>query len=662
MSNHVDQRAIDTARVLALDVVQGHGHGHAGAPMALAPVAHVLFQSILRHDPCDPSWEGRDRFVLSAGHASLLLYVQLYLCGYGLTLDDLTSTRVLGSRTPGHPEFGVTPGVEMTTGPLGQGLAAAVGMAMAIHHLHGVAGTTGAPFDQAVWCIASDGDLQEGVSAEASSLAGTLGLGNLVVIWDDNGISIDGPTGLSFTEDVRARYEAYGWRVESVDGNEPGEIRAALETARADRNQPTLLAVKTVIGWPSAGIMGKAAAHAGGYGADVVAETKRLLGFDPSRTMQVDDEVLAHTRMAVERGATLHAAWEGSLVEWAEGHPDDASALKRLRNWPSESMISSLWLDPKGPIATRKANTAVLGQLTRDGLGLWGGSADLSESTGVLLDDRRSFAADLPSGDTVHFGIREHAMAAIMNGIALHGWFRPFGSTYLTFSDYFRPALRLGAMMELPTIYVLTHDSLAVGEDGPTHQPVEQLWTLRMVPNVDVIRPADAHETAAAWRRLMSRPAGPACLVLSRQKLPLLDAEAAASTERGGYVVRWEESPDVLIMATGSEVHLALCAAEKLAAADVVAQVISLPCLEWFAQEPPSYQDEVLPPSVRARVSVEAAVEGGWWRWLGAYGESVSVDGYGLSGAAEQLLALRGMTVDRVVDAAQKSVDRIRSM
>jgi transketolase len=656
MTTDPEDRAIATARLLALDVVESHGHGHAGAPMGLAPVGHVLFQDVLRHDPLDPAWEGRDRLVLSAGHASLWLYVQLFLTGYGLTLADLRATRTMGSRTPGHPERGVTPGVEMTTGPLGQGVASAVGLAMSLRHLQGLAGP-GCPLaEQTVWCVASDGDLQEGVSAEASSLAGTLRLANLVVVWDDNSVSIDGGSELAFTEDVAGRYAAYGWQVIEADAADTRRLRLALTAARAETGRPTFVAVKSTIGWPTPGVEGTAAAHAGAYGAAAVAAAKRALGFDPERSFHVDADVLAYTREAAQRGARLHKDWDERLAAWRASHPRQAERIDRLSLHRDDVRLPAP--RPAGEnVPTRRANGQVVTALVADGAAIWGGSADLAESTSVALPDHTAFSADDPAGRHIHFGVREHAMAAILNGIALHGWFRPYGSTYLTFSDYARPSLRLAALMRLPVVTVFTHDSLAVGEDGPTHQPVEQLWSLRMVPGLDVVRPADATETFAVWRRIWDTANRPTALVLSRQALPSLDPELTRDATRGGYVVRAAERPDVLLLATGSELHLALEAAGQLREAGLDPQVVSMPCLEWFAEQPQAYRDEVLPPAVRARVSVEAGVEGGWWRWLGSYGQAVSVRDFGESGPGDVVMERAGLTVAAVVAAAHRSLD-----
>ncbi|MQA96583.1 MAG: transketolase [Streptosporangiales bacterium] len=666
------ERAIDTARVLPLDVVEAKGNGHAGTAMALAPVAHLLFQEFLRHDPADPHWRGRDRFVLSAGHASLLLYTQLYLTGYGLTVDDLRRTRRLGSLTPGHPEYGHTAGVEMTTGPLGQGVAAAVGMAMAARHERALLDPEPAPgasvFDRTVWVLAGDGDLQEGVSGEASSLAGALGLGDLVLLWDDNRISIDGPTGLSFTEDVPERYRAYGWHVQVVpDGEDLDALRAAFLAAQEERTRPSFIAVRTVIGAPAPNHGGTAAAHAGPFGAVEVAEVKRALGMDPEASFVVPEEVLATTRRAVDRGARLQAEWDADYVAWLGAHPERADLARRL----GDGRLPEGWekalpdLDD-APRATRAAGGAVLEALTGALPELWGGSADLTESTNVAFPGRADFSAADPAGSAIHFGIREHAMAAVLSGIALWGGFRPYGTTYLAFSDYMRPAIRLAALMGLPVTYVFTHDSVSVGEDGPTHQPVEQLWGLRGVPGLDVVRPADAAETVAAWRHVLSRAGGlrPTAFAYGRHKSPALDHtghDVAEAVARGGYVLADAPAgrPEVLLLATGGEVALAVEARERLAAEGVQARVVSLPSLEWFAEQDEAYRDSVLPPDVGARVSVEAGTAQGWWRYLGTYGEAVSVETYGLSGPGPEVLEARGITVGAVVEAARRSLKNV---
>ncbi|WP_342746108.1 transketolase [Diaminobutyricimonas aerilata] len=647
-----------TAMAIPAHVVQAKGHGHAGTAMALAPLAHVLFSRVLRHDPADPAWEGRDRFVLSAGHASLLLYVQLFLTGYGLELGDLALSRTLDSRTPGHPELGHTPGVEMSTGPLGQGVASAVGIALAARRDEALHGRDSGLFASRVWVIAGDGCLQEGVSAEASSLAGTLGLGNLVLLWDDNGITIDGRTEVTFREDVRARYRAYGWRVLEVsDSSDLDEIDRVLRDAERGDGRPTLVAVRSVIGAPSPSRAGTPAAHAGGFGDDDVATVKELLGFarDAGLDELVDDEVLAHCREAVARGGAAHEEWDARHREWAVAHPDTAAARSAARTPDPAALADLVAGTPVGgeAVATRSASGSVLVRLHGAGM-LWGGSADLSGSTSVAVPGD-AVDPQTPGGGFVHFGIREHAMAAILSGIALHGLWRPYGSTYLAFSDYQRPALRLAALMQLPVIHVYTHDSVAVGEDGPTHQPVEQTAALRTIPGLAVIRPGDAHETVAAWRRIATRPEGPVALVLSRQTLPVLPPADPDSVARGGYVAFTAgDGADIALLASGSELHLAIEAARRLGADGVGVRVVSLPCWEWFEQQEPSYRDTVLPPALRRRVAVEAGRGDAWYRWVGLDGRVVSIEQFGESGSGAQVLERRGITTDAVERAARE--------
>ncbi|OKI25657.1 transketolase [Streptomyces sp. CB03911] len=680
-----DLRAVDTARVLAADAVQRTGNGHPGTAMSLAPLAHLLFQNVLRHDPADDRWLGRDRFVLSCGHTSLTLYVQLYLTGYGLELDDLKALRTWGSATPGHPEYRHTRGVEITTGPLGQGLGAAVGMAMAARRERGLldpdAPDGESPFDHHVYVLASDGDLMEGVTAEASSLAGHQRLGNLTMVYDQNHISIEDDTDVSFSEDVAARYRAYGWHVQSVDWTSTGRyvedvdaVLDALEAARAETTRPSLLVLRTVIGWPAPTLQNSGKAHGSALGEDEVAATKELLGFDPARTFTVEDEVLAHTRRARDRGRELHEAWTPRYRRWRGEHPERAALLDRL----SEPRLPDGWhtripdfpADPEG-LATRAASGTVLTALAPVLPELWGGSADLAGSNNTTMDGEPSFLPEGvetaewkggPYGRTLHFGIREHAMGAILNGIALQSLTRPYGGTFLTFSDYMRPAVRLAALMKLPTIYVWTHDSIGLGEDGPTHQPVEHLAALRAIPGLDVVRPADANETAACWRAVLEHTDRPTGLALTRQKVPVLErgpdgcapAEGAAL---GGYVLRdpaGGERPQVLLLATGSEVHLALAAQDLLAGEGVPSRVVSLPCLEWFAARPRAYREEVLPPGLTARVSVEAGVALGWRELVGSRGRIVSLDHYGASADQQRLYAEFGLTAEAVAAAARE--------
>ncbi|WIY76195.1 transketolase [Streptomyces anulatus] len=682
----LDVRAVDTVRVLAADAVQKAGHGHPGTAMSLAPLAYLLFQQVMRHDPADDQWLGRDRFVLSCGHSSLTLYIQLYLSGYGMELADLEALRTWGSSTPGHPEYRHTRGVEITTGPLGQGLASAVGMAMAARRERGLldpdapAGTS--PFDHHVYVVASDGDLMEGVTSEASSLAGHQELGNMIVFYDSNHISIEDDTDISFSEDVTARYAAYGWQVQTVDFTRTGDyvedvdaLLAAVEAAKSERGRPSLILLRTIIGWPAPTKQNTGKAHGSALGDDEVAATKKLLGFDPEVDFAVEDDVLHHARAVVERGAEAHRAWEPGYREWRSAHPERAELLDRLRErrlpegWTDS--LPAFGPDPKG-IATRKASGDVLTALAPVLPELWGGSADLAGSNNTTMEGEPSFVPTgkqtgefpgNPYGRTLHFGIREHAMGAILNGVALQSLTRPYGGTFLIFSDYMRPAVRLAALMKLPVTYVWTHDSIGLGEDGPTHQPVEQLAALRAIPGLDVVRPADANETAVCWRTVLEHHDRPAGLALTRQPLPVLERGdgAYASAEgaaRGGYVLAdcREGTPDVILVATGSEVHIALEARELLAAEGCDARVVSLPCREWFAEQPYSYQDAVLPPDVRARVSVEAAVAQGWRDVVGDAGRTVSLEHFGASAAYERLYEEFGITPRAVADAARESI------
>ncbi|MER8186139.1 transketolase [Kitasatospora sp. NPDC094015] len=683
----VDVRAVDTARLLAADAVQRTGNGHPGTAMSLAPLAHLLFQDVLRHDPADDRWLGRDRFVLSCGHTSLTLYVQLYLTGYGLELDDLKALRTWGSATPGHPEYRHTRGVEITTGPLGQGLGAAVGMAMAARRERGLldpdAPAGESPFDHHVYVLASDGDLMEGVTSEASSLAGHQQLGNLIMMYDQNHISIEDDTDVSFSEDVAARYRAYGWHVQTVDWTATGRyvedvdaVLDALRAARAETARPSLLVLRTIIGWPAPNLRDTGKAHGAALGEDEVAATKELLGFDPARHFTVEEDVLARTRAARDRGRELHEAWTPHYERWRAEHPERAALLDRL----SEQRLPDGWADhlpvfpaDPGGLATRAASGRVLTALAPVLPELWGGSADLAGSNNTTMDGEPSFLPEGvetaewkggPYGRTLHFGIREHAMGATLNGIALQSLTRPYGGTFLTFSDYMRPAVRLAALMELPTIYIWTHDSIGLGEDGPTHQPVEHLAALRAIPGLDVVRPCDANETAACWQALLGRHDRPTGLVLTRQKVPVLErggdgCAPAAGAARGGYVLRdaaGGAEPRVLLLGTGSEVHIALAAQELLAAEGVASRVVSLPCLEWFAAQPAAYRDEVLPPAVTARVSVEAGVALGWRELVGARGRIVSLDHFGASADYQRLYAEFGLTPEAVAEAARQSL------
>ncbi|MDP9100721.1 MAG: transketolase [Actinomycetota bacterium] len=671
-----------------MDAVEKAGSGHPGTAMSLAPAAYLLFQRHLRHDPTDPTWAGRDRFVLSCGHSSVTLYVQLFLSGYGLTLEDLSHLRQWGSLTPGHPEHGHTAGVETTTGPLGQGVANAVGMAMAARRERGLLDPEAAdgtsPFDHTIWCICSDGDLEEGISAEASSLAGNQQLGNLVLLWDDNHISIEDDTKVAFTEDTVARYAAYGWHVQRVDWlREDGAyeenvaaLHEAFDAAKAETGRPSFIALRTIIGWPAPTKQNTYKAHGSALGAEEVAATKKLLGLDPTRDFQVPREVLDHARQVVDRGRELHAAWTATYADWAAGNPERAALQERLttRRLPDgwQAALPVFPADPKG-MATRKASGEVLSAIAPLLPELWGGSADLAESNNTTPKGEPSFVpADHqtkewsggPYGRVLHFGVREHAMGAVMNGIALHGGTRVYGGTFLVFSDYMRGAVRLAALMKLPVTYVWTHDSIGLGEDGPTHQPVEHLAALRAIPGLAVVRPADAAETAMAWRRILERPEGPTGLCLTRQNVPVLDRTvlgAAEGTERGGYVLAESGHglPQVILMGTGSEVQIALAARDLLEADGIGTRVVSMPCVEWFREQDAAYRNTVLPSDVAARVSVEAAVSQGWHEWVGGYGECVSLEHFGASAPYPVLYEQFGFTAERVVAAARASLSRL---
>ena len=682
----LDVRAVDTVRVLAADAVQKTGNGHPGTAMSLAPLAYLLFQRIMRHDPADDQWLGRDRFVLSCGHTSLTLYIQLYLAGYGLELEDLKALRTWDSATPGHPEYRHTRGVEITTGPLGQGMGAAVGMAMAARRERGLLDPDAAPgtspFDHHVYVLASDGDMMEGVASEAASLAGHQQLGNLITFYDSNHISIEDDTDISFSEDVPARFAAYGWHVQTVDWTRTGDyvedvdaLFTAIEAAKAERSQPSLIMLRTIIGWPAPTKRNTGKAHGAALGDEEVAGTKRLLGFDPEAYFPVEGEVLAHTRAVGERGKAEHKRWQQFYEEWLTANPGRAALLDRLR----EQELPDGWTDalPVFPadakgLATRKASGEVLTALAPVLPELWGGSADLAGSNNTTMDNEPSFVpADRqtsefkggPYGRTLHFGIREHAMGAVLNGIALQSLTRPYGGTFLTFSDYMRPAVRLAALMKLPATYVWTHDSIGLGEDGPTHQPVEHLAALRAIPGLDVVRPGDANETAVCWRTVLEHTDRPAGLVLTRQNLPVLDRDdgvhaPAEGAARGAYVLveAAGSAPDVILVATGSEVHIALDARKLLIDEGLAVRVVSMPCREWFAEQPVAYQDEVLPPEVRARVSVEAAVGQGWREVVGDAGRIVSLEHYGASADYQTLYEKFGLTAEAVAAAARGSI------
>ncbi|MFF0820808.1 transketolase [Micromonospora haikouensis] len=687
----LDRRAVDLVRVLAMDAVEKSGNGHPGTAMSLAPAAYLLFNRVMRHNPADPNWPGRDRFVLSAGHSSLTLYIQLFLAGYPLALDDLKSLRQWGSLTPGHPEHGHTPGVETTTGPLGQGLGNAVGMAMAARRERGLFDPETEPgasvFDHDVWCIASDGDIEEGITHEASALAGHQQLGNLCVIYDDNEISIEDDTRIAKSEDVAARYEAYGWHVQTVDwragdadqGDYHEDVEAlhrALLAAKAETGRPSFIALRTIIGWPAPNKKNTGKIHGSALGASEVAATKELLGFDPAQSFQVDEDVLGHARRVLERGAAAQQEWERAYEGWAKANPERKALWDRM----SQRALPEGWTealptfpaDAKG-VATRAASGKVLEALAPVLPELWGGSADLAESNNTTMKGEPSFVPavhatkDFPGheyGRTLHFGIREHAMGAILNGIALHGGTRPYGGTFLVFSDYMRPSVRLAALMKLPVVYVWTHDSIGLGEDGPTHQPVEHLTALRAIPGLDVVRPADANETAWAWRQALEHTDRPTALALSRQALPTLDRSTLAGAEgvaKGGYVLAEASNgkPQVIIIGTGSEVQLCLTARERLEADGTPTRVVSMPCQEWFYEQDEAYRESVLPRGVKARVSVEAGIAMSWRGVVGDSGESVSIEHYGASAPHTVLFEQFGFTPDRIVAAAHAALTRV---
>ncbi|MEU1886601.1 transketolase [Micromonospora rifamycinica] len=687
----LDRRAVDTVRVLAMDAVEKSGNGHPGTAMSLAPAAYLLFNRVMRHNPADPNWPGRDRFVLSAGHSSLTLYIQLFLSGYPLSLDDLKSLRQWGSLTPGHPEHGHTPGVETTTGPLGQGLGNAVGMAMAARRERGLFDPESEPgasvFDHQIWCIASDGDIEEGISHEASALAGHQQLGNLTLIYDDNEISIEDDTRIAKSEDVAARYAAYGWHVQTVDwragdadqGDYHEDVEAlyqALLAAKAETGRPSFIALRTIIGWPAPNKKNTGKIHGSALGADEVKATKEILGFDPQQSFQVDEDVLAHARGVLTRGDEAEQAWTGEFDGWAQANPERKALYDRIagrvlpQGWTDA--LPTFPADAKG-VATRAASGKVLEALAPVLPELWGGSADLAESNNTTMKGEPSFipaahaTKDFPGheyGRTLHFGIREHAMGAILNGIALHGGTRPYGGTFLVFSDYMRPSVRLAALMKLPVTYVWTHDSIGLGEDGPTHQPVEHLTALRAIPGLDVVRPADANETAWAWRQALEHTDRPTALALSRQPLPTLDRqtyEGAEGTAKGGYVLAEASNgkPQVIIVGTGSEVQLCLTARERLEADGTPTRVVSMPCQEWFYEQDEAYRESVLPRGVKARVSVEAGIGMSWRGIVGDLGESVSLEHYGASAPHTVLFEQFGFTPDRIVAAAHAALTRV---
>ena len=677
----IDSAAVDTIRVLAADAVQKVGNGHPGTAMSLAPLAYTLFQRTLRHDPSDTAWLGRDRFVLSAGHSSLTLYLQLYLGGFGLELSDIESLRTWGSKTPGHPEFRHTKGVEITTGPLGQGLASAVGMAMASRYERGLfdpdaePGTS--PFDHYVYVIASDGDIEEGVTSEASSLAAVQQLGNLIVFYDHNQISIEDDTNIALCEDTAARYRAYGWHVQEVEGGENVVgIEQAIANAKATTDRPSFISLRTIIGYPAPTLMNTGKAHGAALGDDEVAATKKILGFDPDKTFEVREDVITHTRGLVARGKEAHERWQLEFEAWAQREPERKALLDRLLaqqlpyGWDADLPH---WEPGSKGLATRAASGAVLSALGPKLPELWGGSADLAGSNNTTMKDVDSFGPPSISteeytahwyGRTLHFGVREHAMGAILSGIVLHGPTRAYGGTFLQFSDYMRPSVRLASLMDIDTIYVWTHDSIGLGEDGPTHQPIEHLAALRAIPRLSVVRPADANETAHAWRTILARGAssGPVGLILTRQGVPVLEGTNAEGVARGGYVLGDDggpeaEEPDVILIATGSEVQLAVAAQKLLADKDIIARVVSMPCVEWFESQPYEYRDSVLPPSVSARVAVEAGVAQCWHKLVGDTGKIVSIEHYGESADAKTLFREYGFTPEAVAAAAEQVVD-----
>ena len=684
----LDVRAVDTARLLAADAVQKVGNGHPGTAMSLAPVAYLLFQNVMRHDPSDSHWLGRDRFVLSCGHSSLTQYVQLYLNGYGLELDDLRALRTWGSQTPGHPEVHHTNGIEITTGPLGSGLASAIGMAFAQRRQRGLfdpdAAPGQSPFDHHIYVLASDGDIMEGVSSEASSLAGHQQLGNLTLIYDANQISIEDDTDISFSEDVAKRYEAYGWHVEDVDwrssaadgGAYTEDVDAlldAIERGKQVTDKPTFIRLHTIIAWPAPTKQNTGKSHGSALGDDEIAATKRLLGFDPEQTFAVEDDVLARAREVITRGQQTHAEWQKTYDDWRAANPERAALLDRVasRQLPEglDEALPVFPADAKG-LATRAASGKILTALADTMPELWGGSADLAESNNTTMGGVESFVPTNrqtsewkggPYGRTLHFGIREHAMGMILNGIALEGLTRPYGGTFLVFSDYMRPSVRLAAIQQLPVTFVWTHDSIGLGEDGPTHQPIEHLAALRAIPGLDVVRPGDANETAVAWRTILGHTDRPAGLALTRQALPVLDREKFASAEgvaKGAYVLAdgSDGNPQVLLVATGSEVSIAVAAREQLEAQGVSTRVVSMPCREWFAAQDQSYRDEVLPPALRARVSIEAATTFGWHDIVGDAGRVIGIDHYGASADYQTLYKEFGFTPEAVVTAARESI------
>jgi transketolase len=689
--DNIDSKSVDTARVLAADAVEKVGNGHPGTAISLAPVAYLLFQKVMTHDPADDKWTGRDRFILSVGHSSLTIYNQLYLAGYGLELEDIKALRTWGSATPGHPEYGHTKGVEITTGPLGQGLASATGFAYAARFERGLFDPETpkgqSAFDHFVYVIAGDGDMQEGVTSEAASLAGHQQLGNLVVIYDSNQISIEDDTNIAFTEDLNARYKAYGWHTQTVDWKKTGnysediaELHAAIEKAKEETTKPSLITLRTIIGWPSPKKQNTGKIHGSALGAEELAGLKTALGFDPEKTFEALPEVIEHTRTnAARRAAEARSVWQSKFDVWASANPDKKKLYDRVQSGRTpQELASSLPVFEGGTeISTRSASGKVINAIAAVMPELWGGSSDLAESNNTTIEGAKSFVpaewsthewTGNPYGRVLHFGIREHAMGAILNGIVLHGNTRAFGGTFLIFSDYMRPAVRLAALMKVPSIFVWTHDSVALGEDGPTHQPVEQLATLRAIPGLDIVRPGDANEVAYAWKTILERRENPAGIALTRQNIPVFKRgekdstgsvfASAENTAKGAYTLidASNSKPELILIATGSEVQLAVEARTKLEAEGIKTRVVSAPCVEWFDEQSDAYKESVLPANVAARVSVEAGLSLGWSKYVGRSGESVSIEHFGASADYKTLFREFGMTTEAVIAAAHKSL------
>ena len=691
--SELDERAVKMAKVLSADAVEKAGSGHPGSPISLAPIAYALYQHFIRHDPNDPDWVGRDRFILSGGHASLTQYVQLYFSGYGLTLDDLKRFRTAGTRTPGHPEYGLTPGIEMTTGPLGQGLASAVGFAYGQRYERGLldpdAPEGQSPFDHKVWVICGEGDVEEGVSSEASSLAGDQRLGNLTVIFDANHIQIEGDTRIALGEDILKRYQAYGWYTDEFsfiqpDGSYKEDVEglaAVLEKAEQVTDRPKFIKVDTLMAWPTPGKTNDPSAHGSALGAEAVAGLKKTLGYDPEQSFQIDEEALAHAREVAQRGLAAHKDWDEKYQAWRKANPDKADLYDRIHagKLPEgfDKALDDLeaGFEPGSKVATRKASGAVINALAPIMPELWGGSADLGGSNNTNINGAVSFAPEADKtvqwpkaskyGRQLHFGVREFGMGAITNGILLGSDTRPYNGTFFQFSDYERPSVRLAALMDIPNLYVWTHDSVALGEDGPTHQPIEHLTAMRAIPQMEVVRPADQYETAEAYRAFFEKDnTHPTAMILTRQGVPTLEetkAKAREGVRKGAYVlVDTEGQPDVLIMATGSEVQHAVSASKTLAEQGVKARVISVPSLEWFEEQDDEYKEAVLPASVKARVSVEAGLATPWYKYLGSYGKPVSIEQFGLQGSGDENMRDLGITADHVVEAAQASLEEVR--